>query len=225
MPSIRQCLEHRHSYVKRNAILAIFAIYKSFEFLIPDAPEVITSFLETNQDAACKRNAFMMLLNVNQNTAFNYLISVLDQVSAFNDSLQLIIVESVYKICLENPTERPRFLRCIYSLLNSNNPSVRYEAAGTLVTLSNAPTAIKASISCYIDLALKESDNNVKLIVLHQLSALKLNLLHEKVLQELVMDILHILASSDMEVRRKTLQLGTFIYSISLLVLKNILEF
>ena len=28
MPAIRACLEHRHSYVRRNAVLAIFTIYK-----------------------------------------------------------------------------------------------------------------------------------------------------------------------------------------------------
>lgn len=28
MPSIRKCLEHRHSYVRRNAVLAIFTIYR-----------------------------------------------------------------------------------------------------------------------------------------------------------------------------------------------------
>jgi coatomer subunit beta len=27
MPSILKCLEHRHSYVRRNAILAVFTIY------------------------------------------------------------------------------------------------------------------------------------------------------------------------------------------------------
>lgn len=28
MPAIRACLEHRHSYVRRNAVLAIFTIFK-----------------------------------------------------------------------------------------------------------------------------------------------------------------------------------------------------
>lgn len=28
MPAIRTCLEHRHSYVRRNAVLAIFTIYR-----------------------------------------------------------------------------------------------------------------------------------------------------------------------------------------------------
>lgn len=30
MPSIRACLEHRHAYVRRNAVLAIFTIYRMF---------------------------------------------------------------------------------------------------------------------------------------------------------------------------------------------------
>jgi coatomer subunit beta len=62
-----------------------------------------------------------------------------------------------------------------------------------LVTLSNAPTAIKAAASCYIELVVKESDNNVKLIVLDRLITMKDSLNHERVLQDLVMDILRVL--------------------------------
>ncbi len=49
MPTIRSCLEHRHSYVRRNAVMAIFTIYKNFDFLIPDAPELIANFLDGEQ--------------------------------------------------------------------------------------------------------------------------------------------------------------------------------
>lgn len=51
------------------------------------------------------------------------------------------------QVCHANPGERARFIRCIYNLLNSSSPAVRYEAAGTLVTLSSAPTAIRVSNS------------------------------------------------------------------------------
>ena len=134
--------------------------------------------------------------------------SFTEQVQNFGDILQLVIVELIYKVCLANPNERSRFIRCIYNLLNSNSPSVRYEAAGTLITLSTAPTAVKAAASCYIDLIVKESDNNVKLIVLDRLIAMKESPSHEKILQELVMDILRVLSSPDLEVRRKTLSLA-----------------
>lgn len=66
MPAIRECLKYRHAYVRRNAVLAIFTIYKNYDFLIPDAPELVAQFLDNEQDASCKRNAFLMLLHVDQ---------------------------------------------------------------------------------------------------------------------------------------------------------------
>lgn len=207
MPSIIGCLEHRHSYVRRNAVCAIFTIYRNFEFLIPDAPELVSNFLAGEQDSSCKRNAFMMLLHVDQARALDYLSGCINQVTQFGDILQLIIVELIYKVCHANPTERSRFIRCVYNLLQSSSAAVRYEAAGTLVTLSAAPAAIKAAASAYIDLIVKESDNNVKLIVLDRLMELRQTPSYEKVLQELVMDILRVLSSPGLDVRQKTLSL------------------
>jgi len=208
MPTIRACLEHRHSYVRRNAVMAIFTIFKNFDFLIPDAPELIANFLDGEQDMSCKRNAFMMLIHADQDRALSYLSTCIDQVHTFGDILQLVIVELIYRVCHQNPSERSRFIRCIYNLLNSSSASVRYEAAGTLVTLSNAPTAVKAAASAYIELIVKESDNNVKLIVLDRLVAMKDSPAYEKILQETVMDVLRVLSSPDLEVRRKTLSLA-----------------
>lgn len=98
MPVILDCLEHRHSYVRRNAVLAIFTIYKNFEWLVPDGPELVANFLDTQQDMSCKRNAFLMLLHADQDRALNYLASCLDQVNNFGDILQLVIVELIYKV-------------------------------------------------------------------------------------------------------------------------------
>ncbi|PIO16399.1 hypothetical protein AB205_0087130, partial [Aquarana catesbeiana] len=120
----------------------------------------------------------------------------------------ILVCDAYRKVCHANPSERARFIRCIYNLLQSSSPAVKYEAAGTLVTLSSAPTAIKAAAQCYIDLIIKESDNNVKLIVLDRLVELKDHPSHERVLQDLVMDILRVLTTPDLEVRKKTLQLA-----------------
>ena len=49
--------------------------------LIPDGPELIANFLESEQDASCKRNAFMMLIHADQDRALSYLSSCIDQVS------------------------------------------------------------------------------------------------------------------------------------------------
>ena len=93
--------------------------------------------------------------------------------------------------------EHSKFIRCTRIL-----SGVRYKVAGALVTVpaSHAPTAIKAA--AYIKLIVKESDNNVKLLVLRESPSLA------KIMQEMVMNNLRVLSSRDLEVRRTYRFLG-----------------
>merc|ERR1740138_1281128 len=50
IPMVKSNLEHRHAFVRRNAVLAVFAIYKSFEHLLPDAPELVGKVLQSEVD-------------------------------------------------------------------------------------------------------------------------------------------------------------------------------
>jgi coatomer subunit beta len=43
---IIQNLKDRHSYVRRNAVLAVWHIYQHFPELISDAPDLVEEFLE-----------------------------------------------------------------------------------------------------------------------------------------------------------------------------------
>jgi coatomer subunit beta len=90
-----------------------------------------------------------------------------------------------------------------------------------------------AAASCFIELAAKESDNNVKLIVLDRLETLRQK--HEHVLDSLVMDILRVLSrfvprtplksnayfpcSPDLEVRRKAISI-----SLAMVTSRNVEE-
>eukprot|EP00882_Tetradesmus_deserticola_P010602 GHRQ01011200.1.p4 GENE.GHRQ01011200.1~~GHRQ01011200.1.p4 ORF type:complete len:135 (-),score=51.58 GHRQ01011200.1:25-429(-) len=58
----------RHSYVRRNAVLAISALCKlpKGELLVPDADELIERFLGQEQDVSAKRNALMLLTQHSQ---------------------------------------------------------------------------------------------------------------------------------------------------------------
>ncbi len=57
----------------------------------------------------------------------------------------------------------------ILALLQSRSTAVVYECAVTLVSLSNAPTAVRAAANCFCQLLVSQSDNNVRLIVLDRL--------------------------------------------------------
>jgi coatomer subunit beta len=59
IPSIKSCLTHRHSYVRKSAALCVFHMAKLHgEHLLPDGPELIAQFLSAETDVAARRNAF-----------------------------------------------------------------------------------------------------------------------------------------------------------------------
>lgn len=71
---------------------------------------------------------------------------------------------------------------------------------------TNNPVAVKAAASKFIELAIKEPDNNVKLIVLEKVDQLRQK--NDAVLDDLTMEILRVLSSPDLDVRRKALNLA-----------------
>eukprot|EP01024_Parvocaulis_polyphysoides_P045806 TRINITY_DN4294_c0_g3_i1.p1 TRINITY_DN4294_c0_g3~~TRINITY_DN4294_c0_g3_i1.p1 ORF type:complete len:950 (-),score=181.16 TRINITY_DN4294_c0_g3_i1:400-3249(-) len=208
IPSILQCLEHRHSFVRRNAVLALNSLYSlpRGELLLVDAPEMVEKFLQSEQDLSARRNAFMMLVNYDTDRAKHYLQENVDSVANWGDILQLAVLDLIRKVCRTTPNEKGRYIKIILALLQSQYSSVVYECAVTLVTLSQAPTAIKAAANCYCQLLVSQSDNNVKLIVLDKLQELKVK--HREVMQDMLMDILRALASPNLDVRQKTLALA-----------------
>lgn len=207
IPSIISNLEHRHPYVRRNAILAVMAIYKlpQGEQLLVDAPETIERFLSTEQDQSAKRNAFLMLFNCAQDRAVNYLLTNVDRVSDWGELLQMVVLELIRKVCRTNKAEKGKYIKIIISLLNAPSAAVVYECAGTLVSLSSAPTAIRAAANTYCQLLLSQSDNNVKLIVLDRLNELKSS--HRDIMVDMIMDVLRALSSPNLDIRRKTLDI------------------
>eukprot|EP00842_Homolaphlyctis_polyrhiza_P006041 jgi/Hompol1/6438/HPOL_003533-RA len=206
VPSVRQCLEHRHPYVRKNAVLAIFTIYKNFEHLIPDAPETIETYIAAESDQSCRRNAFIMLINSKPSIAVQYFNTIAAQVANFDETLQLCVIELIRKDSRSPTADKAKYIQTVFNLMTVTSSAVRYEAAMTIVSLTSHASAIKTAVSCYIDLAVKEADNNVKLIVLDRISELREK--NDRVLEDQVMDILRVISSPDIEVRKKCLNIA-----------------
>ncbi|KAJ9540948.1 hypothetical protein OSB04_027454 [Centaurea solstitialis] len=207
IPSILANLEHRHPFVRRNAVLAVMTIYKlpQGEHLLVDAPEMIEKVLSTEADQSAKRNAFLMLFTCAQDHAVNYLLTHVDKVSEWGELLQMVVLDLIRKVCRAKRGEKGKYIKIIISLLNVPSAAVIFECAGTLVSLSSAPTAIRAAANTYCQLLLTQSDNNVKLIVLDRLDELKSS--HREIMVEMIMDVLRALSSPNLDIRRKTLDI------------------
>ncbi|KAL4916191.1 adaptin N terminal region-domain-containing protein [Aspergillus aurantiobrunneus] len=203
LSSARSCLDHRHAYVRKSAVWATASIFQHSESLIPDAPELIKAFLETESDGTCKRNAFAALMSISHQKALEYLASTFDSIPNTDELLQLAELEFIRKDAVQNSQNKSRYLRLIFDLLDASTSTVVYEAATSLTTLTSNPVAVKAAAGKLIELSIKEADNNVKLIVLDRVDQLRIR--NEGVLDDLTMEILRVLSSPDIDVRRKAL--------------------
>ena len=206
LSSARSCLEHRHAYVRKNAVFAVASIYQHSQNLIPDAPELIATFLETETDHTCKRNAFAALSSIDHDKALQYLSGVFDGIPNADELLQLVELEFIRKDAIVNSQNKARYLRLIFDLLEAGAATVVYEAASSLTALTNNPVAVKAAAAKFIELSIKEADNNVKLIVLDRVDQLRRK--NEGVLDDLTMEILRVLSSPDIDVRKKALEIA-----------------
>lgn len=207
VPSIKIALEHRHSYVRRNAALAVYSIHKNFgEQLLPDGPELMEKFILEETDIGARRNAFLMLFNEAEGIAISFLTDHIDDIQKFGDGFALLVLELTRKTCRRDPSQKSRFVKCLFLLLRSDSAAVSYEAAWTLVSLSTAPTAVRACAQTYATLLTNSSDNNVKLILLDRLVDLKKH--HARIVQENLMDILRALSSPNIDICKKTLALA-----------------
>ncbi|KXJ91645.1 adaptin N terminal region-domain-containing protein [Microdochium bolleyi] len=206
LSSARSCLEHRHAYVRKNAVFAIASIFQHSESLIPDAADLIATFLEGESDATCKRNAFAALASIDHDRALAYLSTVFESIPNAEELLQLVELEFIRKDAVQNSQNKARYLRLIFDLLEAGASTVVYEAASSLTALTSNPVAVKAAAGKFIELSIKEADNNVKLIVLDRVDQLRQK--NEGILDDLTMEILRVLSSTDIDVRRKALSIA-----------------
>jgi coatomer subunit beta len=208
VPSVLANLEHRHSYVRKSAVLALAAIYRlpKGELLAPDAPELVERLLQQEQDASARRNAFAMLATADPDRALAYLFANADRVVEWGDVLQAAALDLVRRVCAARPEQKPRLIKVALALLAARSPAVLYDTASTLVALSAAPTAVRAAAGCFARLLVGQSDINVKLVALDRLEALKAR--HPEVVAELLMDLLRALATPNLDVRRRVLEVA-----------------
>ncbi|KAI8869331.1 Coatomer, beta subunit [Ramicandelaber brevisporus] len=231
IPAVRECLKHRVSYVRRNAVNAISSLYQAVPALIPDAVEFIEIALAEEVDSACKRAMFVMLCDANQQAALSYLAGVLDQFDLFDDTMQTAAIELIRKEYHRLSStvggmaagagsrargaagvEPAKLLQAVHQLATtaSTRSWVRFEAASAILAMTTHPTLVKDAARTLISLVVSEPDSNIKLTILDMLERMRAEPSNDAVdragvLADLALDCAPILLNLDVEVRRKGL--------------------
>ena len=104
--AISENLDHRHFYVRRNALMCLYSIYQHYGSEFETATEDIQKLLLNESDLTTKRNAFMLLSHVDSEKALSYLRTVIkaeNPLQELGDILQLQILEVLRKMCKADP--------------------------------------------------------------------------------------------------------------------------
>lgn len=140
-------------------------------------------------DASAKRNAFVALCELDEARALRY-VEETDWANydALERSgrhlLQSPAVQLIYRTGLQQPQDSWRFIQSVFHVLQSPNPSARFEAARVLFALTSAGTAIRTAGEALVDLTVSHSDNSAKLVLLETLEDLRRK--HPRPLESLV---------------------------------------
>ncbi|EPX74303.1 coatomer beta subunit [Schizosaccharomyces octosporus yFS286] len=205
IPTVRQCLEHRHAYVRKNAIMSVFSIYQTSSHLIPDAASLIEDVLVVETEGTCKRNALIVLCTIDPEHAAMWLTNNFDHITSLNASSLLIVIEFIRKIVIVNSPDKTKYFSLLLELLHVNSSSVVFEASTSLMNMTTNIQIIKTAASRLLDLATREADNNAKLIMLDRISDLVQHV--KSGLDDIVTDVLPFLASTDFDVCEKAISI------------------
>jgi coatomer subunit beta len=208
IPSIVQNLSHALPYVRKNALLVLFNMFRHLEALVPDAPALVEQFLADEaargSDPACIRNAFLMLSHCAPEQAVRYMLSHLD--AGLDETLQLLMLELIRREARRDPARRSAFVRPLIVLLDSRSAAVQYDGAAALLSLSASGSAVRRAAETYIGLLADHPDGNVRLIALGRLDALCAR--HPALVGDMAPEVLRAIASPSVEIRCRALALA-----------------
>lgn len=184
VPSILKCAEHRHSYVRKYASLAIAAVYQCNQDLIPDAISMLAQMFLAEQNPSAKRNCFLALQQIDVRTALDSL--TLPLLNQGGEHLQLAVLGSIRSLMLQYQAQYGQSVEAtdsdLYDRLEtltaallqlSSSQAIQFEAANTVLQLfvSNEEL-VKASIAMYCSLLRLSSESSVRHLCLSRLHQL-----------------------------------------------------
>lgn len=205
IPAVRECMVHRNAYVRKNAYLCVLAIstHESTKHLLPDGSELIQQSLSDESDGACLRNGFVALCKLERDAAYEVFRE--KHATSTDAFLRLEFIQFAAQDAISHPELLKTYEQYLLSFVQSDSMAM-FEAASALVRITREPAVLAKAASAFLQVANKETDAPVKIAALQRVKAIA-----EKAddqLDQLVMDVLLVLTTPDLGVRKAALDLA-----------------
>ena len=200
-------MNHKHLYVRKNALLCILSITNNFgsDVLPESIVKTLREIIERDTDITCKRNAYLALAKINKDESFAITKEILatSDINEIGDLFILSIVENLRNLSFLYPKEKGKMLKILLDLSNHKSHSVLFEVANSLILLSSNPNIIKNAVGIFCNLLVEQKDNNILIIILKKLINIKNK--YRDILEEQILSFAIILNSTTNSEIRKLL--------------------
>ena len=155
--------------VRKHCYSAICHIYRMFPELIPNASEIIKNSLIKEKISANRCSALRALMYIDLRAAVQYVIKKAEQINVYEENLQLELLRLIKGVSKSTPDNYTTYLTVCSNLLMSPSECISLEAALCMLVVSSSSSAVKAAIKTLMDIAVKSSNNSVKMTVLERI--------------------------------------------------------
>lgn len=222
--TIDQCivdnLQHTFAYTRRCAATCIQALAEKFgPNILPQAIPDLENMALQEFDVAAQRAALQALIVVDPVRVARMFLLNSENATHLGDVGQLALVEAIKKvyslmfmtfpptqqsIALNQELTKEHLVNLLVLYLDSPSNAVVYEAAGTLLWISEfSPSSCKQACKALIKILLAEWDINIRLGVIERLMVVTRKC--HGVFESFVVDVLRVLSSPSAELRQKVL--------------------
>ena len=155
--------------VRKHCYTAICHIHKLYPELIPNASEIIKKGLMKEKIAANRCSALRALMYIDLKSAVQYLVKKSVQITVYEENLQLELLRLIKGVAKSTPDNYTTYLTICSNLLMSQNETISLEAALCMLVVSSSSSVVKAAIKTLMDIAVKSSNNSIKMTVLERI--------------------------------------------------------
>ncbi|XP_049851416.1 coatomer subunit beta-like, partial [Schistocerca gregaria] len=92
--------------LRRNAVLALYSVYCSIPELVPDLEELVSAYLDSESEPACKRNGYLVMFGACPRLAEKK-VGVMEEVLEMEEPMQLLMLRAIRR-CMDEGAERTK---------------------------------------------------------------------------------------------------------------------
>ena len=203
--SVVMSYESNSSIVRKHCYSAICHIYKLYPELIPNAKEIIKKIMIKEKNKANKCSALRAMMYIDLQATINYIIKKSEQIQTYDENFQMEILKLIKSVHKSTPENYSKYITICMNLIENPNMKISLEASNCMLSISSSNTIVKVAIKNLIDIIVKTSDINVKIIVLQKIEE-QINKT-PKIMKESEIELLRLFQTNSIYIKKKVIDI------------------